>query len=118
MQLLTDDSVKASTAGILDSANEYTNTRVNQLNSRISDVEKTAYRGVAIALAAQQQVPNIKPGQFAVFGGVGHYESETAGALGVVGALNERTSLSAAVGVAGGNEVGGRIGVAYVFGGK
>ncbi|HQW54458.1 MAG TPA: YadA C-terminal domain-containing protein, partial [Acinetobacter sp.] len=71
-----------------------------------------------IALAAQQQVPNIKAGQIAVFGGVGHYEGESAGALGVVGALNDRLSMSAALGFAGGSEIGGRVGLAYVFGGN
>ncbi|WP_180005787.1 YadA-like family protein [Acinetobacter sp. YH12237] len=95
------------------------NSRVDQLNSRIDDVEKTAYRGVAIALAAQQQIPNIGAGQFAVFGGVGHYEGESAGALGVASVFADgRTSVSAALGFAGGNEVGGRVGVSYVFGGK
>ncbi|WP_180053166.1 YadA-like family protein [Acinetobacter sp. YH12236] len=95
------------------------NSTVARLNSRIDDVEQTAYRGVAIALAAQQQIPNIGAGQFAVFGGVGHYEGETAGALGVASVFADgRTSLSAALGFAGGNEVGGRVGVSYVFGGK
>ncbi|MEJ2898114.1 YadA C-terminal domain-containing protein [Acinetobacter sp. NS-4] len=110
----------------LASANAYTNTqvanvnsRVNQLNSRVDDVEKTSYRGIAIALAAQQQIPNIGAGQFAVFGGVGHYEGESAGALGIASVFADgRTSVSAAVGFAGGNEVGGRVGVSYVFGGK
>ncbi|UDM37533.1 YadA-like family protein [Acinetobacter haemolyticus] len=93
--------------------------RVNQLNSRVDDVEKTSYRGIAIALAAQQQIPNIGAGQFAVFGGVGHYEGESAGALGVASVFADgRTSVSAAVGFSGGNEVGGRVGVSYVFGGK
>ena len=116
--------IVAGNTATLASAKSYTdtqistvNTRVSQLNKRVDDVEKTAYRGVAIALAAQQQVPNIKPGQYAVFGGVGHYEGESAVALGLVGALNERTSLSAAIGSAG-SEVGGRVGVAYVFGAK
>lgn len=91
----------------------------SDLNRRVDDVESTAYRGIAIALAAQQPVPNIQPGQFAVFGGVGHYEGESAGALGVTTVFGDgRTSLSGAVGVAGGSEVGGRIGVSYVFGGK
>ncbi|UNW06300.1 MULTISPECIES: YadA C-terminal domain-containing protein [unclassified Acinetobacter] len=95
------------------------NSTAARLNSRIDDVEQTAYRGVAIALAAQQQIPNIGAGQFAVFGGVGHYEGETAGALGVASVFADgRTSLSAALGFAGGNEVGGRVGVSYVFGGK
>ncbi|WP_257221660.1 YadA-like family protein [Acinetobacter sp. YH12201] len=93
--------------------------RVNQLNTRVDDVEKTSYRGIAIALAAQQQIPNIGAGQFAVFGGVGHYEGESAGALGVASVFADgRTSVSAAVGFSGGNEVGGRVGVSYVFGGK
>src|SRR5690606_28638614 len=113
-------------AATLASANAYTNTqvanvnsRMNQLNSRVDDVEKTAYRGIAIALAAQQQIPNIGAGQFAVFGGVGHYEGESAGALGVASVFADgRTSVSAALGFAGGNEVGGRVGVSYVFGGK
>ncbi|MCA4787843.1 YadA C-terminal domain-containing protein [Acinetobacter towneri] len=113
-------------AATLASANAYTNTqvanvnsRVNQLNSRVDDVEKTSYRGIAIALAAQQQIPNIGAGQFAVFGGVGHYEGESAGALGVASVFADgRTSVSAALGFAGGNEVGGRVGVSYVFGGK
>ncbi|WP_171406490.1 YadA family autotransporter adhesin [Acinetobacter cumulans] len=110
----------------LASANAYTdaqvsgvNTRVNQLNKRIDDVEKTSYRGIAIALAAQQQIPNIGAGQVAVFGGVGHYEGESAAALGLASVLNDgRTAFSAALGFAGGNEVGGRVGVSYVFGGK
>jgi len=116
----------AGDAATLASANAYTNTqvanvnsRVNQLNSRVDDVEKTSYRGIAIALAAQQQIPNIGAGQFAVFGGVGHYEGESAGALGLASVFADgRTSVSAAVGFAGGNEVGGRVGVSYVFGGK
>ncbi|MQW93344.1 hypothetical protein GFH30_04035 [Acinetobacter wanghuae] len=120
------DFAKSEDAKTLAAANDYTdaavagfNTRVGQLNNRIDDVEKTAYRGIAIALAAQQQVPNIGAGQFAVFGGVGHYEGETAGALGVASVFADgRTSVSAALGVAGGSEVGGRVGVAYVFGGK
>ncbi|QIO10326.1 hypothetical protein G8D99_04240 [Acinetobacter lanii] len=95
------------------------NGRVDQLNNRIDDVEKTAYRGVAIALAAQQAIPNLGAGQTAVFGGAGVYESEGAGALGLATVLKDgRTSFSGAIGVAGGGEVGGRVGVAYVFGGK
>lgn len=94
------------------------NSRVNSLNSRVDDVQKTAYRGIAIALAAQQAVPNIGPGQVAVFGGVGHYEGETAGSIGVVTSFTDRISASGAFGFASGNEFGGRVGVAYVFGGK
>ncbi|MCH4247070.1 MAG: YadA C-terminal domain-containing protein [Acinetobacter populi] len=116
----------AADAKTLTEANAYTDaavssfqSNVNRISKKLDDVEKTAYRGVAIALAAQQQVPNIKPGQFAVFGGVGHYEGESAGALGLVSALADgRTSISAALGVAGSGEVGGRVGVAYVFGGN
>ncbi len=100
------------------SANAYTDGRANQLNTRIDDVQKTAYRGIAIALAAQQAVPNIAPGQVAVFGGVGHYEGETAGSIGVVTSFTDRISASGAFGFAGGNEFGGRVGVSYVFGGK
>ena len=81
-------------------------------------MQKTAYRGIAIALAAQQAVPNIAPGQVAVFGGVGHYEGETAGSIGVVTSFTDRISASGALGFASGSEFGGRVGVAYVFGGK
>ncbi|QER41111.1 hypothetical protein F2A31_05525 [Acinetobacter suaedae] len=105
-------------AATLQAANAYTDTRASQLNRRIDDVQKTAYRGVAIALAAQQAVPNVAPGQVAVFGGVGHYEGETAGSVGVVTSFTNRLSASGAFGFAGGNEFGGRVGVAYVFGGK
>ena len=112
----TNARIAGDTATLV-SANAYTDTRASQLNRRVDEVEKTSYRGIAIALAAQQQVPNIKPGQFAVFGGVGHYEGESAVALGVVGALNDRTSFSAALGLAD-SEIGGRVGVAYVFGGN
>lgn len=94
-------------------------SRMDQMNKRIDDVEKTAYRGVAIAMAAQQAIPNIGAGQTAVFGGVGFYESESAAALGLATVLKDgRTSFSGALGVAGDGEVGGRVGVAYVFGGK
>ena len=95
------------------------NNRVSQLNKRIDEVEEVANRGVAIALAATQQIPQIGAGQTVVFGGVGHYEGESAVSLGLATVFADgRTSLSAAVGVAGGSEVGGRVGLAYVFGGK
>ncbi|ENU25331.1 hypothetical protein F993_00108 [Acinetobacter proteolyticus] len=93
-------------------------SRADQLNRRVDDVQKTAYRGIAIALAAQQAVPNIQAGQVAVFGGVGHYEGETAGSIGVVTSFTDRVSASGALGFAGGSEFGGRVGVAYLFGGK
>ena len=122
----TLEAAKAEDVKVLASANAYTDAQIGafgstaaRLNKRINDVEETAYRGIAIALAAQQQIPNIGAGQFAVFGGVGHYEGESAGALGLAGVLADgRTSLSAALGAAGNGEVGGRVGVAYVFGGK
>ena len=94
-------------------------SNVSRLNDRVDDVEKTSYRGIAIALATQQQIPNIGAGQYAVFGGAGHYKGESAGAIGVASVFADgRTSVSAAVGFSGGNEVGGRLGVSYVFGGK
>ncbi|MCY6413283.1 YadA-like family protein [Acinetobacter sp. VNH17] len=90
--------------------------RINQASRRLDEVEKSAYRGVAIALAAQQAVPNIRSGQVALFAGVGHYEGETAGSVGLVTSfIANRVSLSGAVGFAGGNEVGGRIGLSYSF---
>lgn len=90
--------------------------RVDQAGRRLDDIEKSAYRGVAIALAAQQAVPNIGSGQVALFAGVGHYEGETAGSVGVVTSfISNRISLSGAVGFAGGNEVGGRVGLSYSF---
>jgi autotransporter adhesin len=88
------------------------------MGNAVDDVQRKAYRGIAIALAAQQAVPNIAPGQVAVFGGVGHYEGETAGSIGVVTSFTDRISASGAFGFAGGSEFGGRVGVAYVFGGK
>lgn len=92
---------------------------LNRLNQRVNQVEETAYRGVAIALAAQQQIPNIGAGQTAAFGGVGHYEGESALAFGLATVLADgRTSVSGAFGVAGDGEIGGRVGVSYVFGGK
>ncbi|MFW2162499.1 YadA-like family protein [Acinetobacter beijerinckii] len=90
--------------------------RLDQTSRRLDDIEKSAYRGVAIALAAQQAVPNIRSGQVALFAGVGHYEGETAGSVGVVTSfIANRISLSGAVGFAGGNEVGGRVGISYSF---
>lgn len=93
-------------------------TELNRMGNNVDEVQRKAYRGIAIALAAQQAVPNIGPGQVAVFGGVGHYEGETAGSIGVVTSFTDRISASGAFGFAGGNEFGGRVGVAYVFGGK
>jgi len=93
-------------------------TELNRMGNNIDDVQRTAYRGIAIALAAQQAVPNIKPGQVAVFGGIGHYEGETAGSIGVVTSFTDRISASGALGFAGGSEFGGRVGVSYVFGGN
>ncbi|AOA57882.1 YadA-like family protein [Acinetobacter larvae] len=120
-----DTSVGKATAEIdkkiveVDQRLQQFNSVASDLNNRIDDVEKTAYRGVAIALAAQQAIPNLGAGQTAVFGGAGVYKSEGAGALGIATVLPDgRTSFSGAFGVAGGGEVGGRIGVSYVFGGK
>nr|WP_227510408.1 YadA-like family protein [Acinetobacter equi] len=53
-------------------------------------------------------------GQFAVFGGAGHYKGESAGCCVASVFADGRTSVSAAVGFSGGNEVGGRLGVAYL----
>lgn len=90
--------------------------RIDQTSRRLDDIEKSAYRGVAIALAAQQAVPNIRAGQVAVFAGVGHYEGETAGSVGLVTSFfANRVSLSGSVGYAGGNEVGSRVGLSYSF---
>ncbi|VXA56094.1 conserved exported hypothetical protein [Acinetobacter proteolyticus] len=90
--------------------------RLNQASRRLDDIEKSAYRGVAITLAAQQAVPNIRSGQVAVFAGVGHFEGETAGSVGLVTSFfASRVSLSGSVGYAGGNEVGSRIGLSYAF---
>lgn len=90
--------------------------RIDQASRRLDDIEKNAYRGVAIALAAQQAIPNIRPGQIALFAGVGHYEGETAGSVGVATSfISNRISLSGAVGFAGGNEVGSRIGLTYLW---
>lgn len=90
--------------------------RIDQASRRLDDIEKNAYRGVAIALAAQQAVPNIRPGQIAVFAGVGHYEGETAGSVGIATSfISNRISLSGAVVFAGGNEVGSRIGLTYLW---
>ena len=128
----TDTLAKADTAAkayadgkaadTLTEAKSYTDAAVssfsstiNSLNKRLDDVEETAYRGTAIALAAAQQVPNIKAGQFALFGGVGHYEGESAVAIGGVFAVSETVSISGALGTAG-SEVGGRVGASFVFG--
>ncbi|ENU29306.1 hypothetical protein F991_02868 [Acinetobacter sp. CIP-A165] len=90
--------------------------RIDHASRRLNDIEKSAYRGVAIALAAQQAVPNIRSGQVALFAGVGHFEGESAGSVGVVTSfIANRVSLSGAVGFAGGNEVGGRVGLSYSF---
>lgn len=100
----------------LAAANAYASARTDQLSHRLNNVEKTAYSGVAISLAAQQNVPNLKPGNVAVYGGMGQYKSATAGALGVTSLMSDgRTAISAAFGFAD-SEVGGRVGVSYVFG--
>ena len=92
---------------------------IDHAHRKIDQIGDKAYRGVAIALATQQQVPNIGAGQLAVFGGIGHYEGESAGALGIASVFEDgRTSINAALGVAGGGDIGGRVGIAYVFGGK
>ena len=115
---------KAADAANLTEAKNYTDAAVssfsstiNKLGKRLDDIEETAYRGTAIALAAAQTVPNIKPGQFALFGGVGHYESESAVAFGGVYAVSDTVSISGALGTAG-SEVGGRVGASFIFGGN
>ena len=86
------------------------------LSHRVDNVEKTANRGVAISLAAQQAVPNLAPGRSAVYAGVGHYEGESAGAAGFATLMEDgKTSFGAAIGVAGAGQVGGRVGVSYTF---
>ncbi len=106
---------------VLAESKAYTNTMIeqsgmNRVTKRLNDVEQTANRGVAIALAASQPMPNIKPGQVAVFGGVGHYEGENAISMGAGTMLADgRTSISGAFGFAG-SEIGGRVGLSYTFG--
>jgi len=88
----------------------------NDVNRRVDDVEKTANSGVAISLATQQAIPNLRPGNVAVFGGMGHYEGESAVAIGAATMLdNGRTSVSGAFGFAD-SRFGGRVGVSYIFG--
>ena len=108
-------------------ANTYTDTKYdvlnnsfqnysNGINRRVDDVEKTANSGVAISLATQQAIPNLQPGKVAVFGGVGHYEGESALAIGAATMLdNGRTSVSGAFGFAD-SKFGGRVGMSYIFG--
>lgn len=108
-------------------ANTYTDTKYdvlnnsfqnysNGINRRVDDVEKTANNGVAISLATQQAIPNLQPGKVAVFGGVGHYEGESALAIGAATMLdNGRTSVSGAFGFAD-SKFGGRVGMSYIFG--
>ena len=111
--------LKDTYSATLSSSKAYTDSWAAKVNDRLNENEQNAYRGIAISLAAQQPVPNMRPGQVAVFGGMGHYEGQSAGALGVTSVLEDgRTSFSGAFGVAGGGEVGGRVGVSYVFGGK
>ena len=89
------------------------------LNRRFDDFEAVAYRGIAISLAAQQPVPNMRPGQVAVFGGMGHYEGQSTRTMKDTSVLEDgRTSFSGAFGVAKNGELGGRVGISYVFGGK
>ncbi|XID74341.1 YadA-like family protein [Alkanindiges sp. WGS2144] len=111
-------AITDNNTAVMAAANTYTDSRVNQVSRKLDNVEKTAYRGVAIALAAQQAVPNIQPGQVAVFGGVGHYEGESAGSLGVVTSFTNRVSASGAFGFSEGGNFGGRVGVSYLFGGN
>lgn len=108
-------------------ANTYTDTKYdvlnnsfqsysNGINRRVDDVEKTANSGVAISLATQQAIPNLQPGKVAVFGGMGHYEGESALAIGAATMLdNGRTSVSGAFGFAD-SKFGGRVGMSYIFG--
>lgn len=103
-------------AATLAAANAYSASRSDQLAHRLNNVEKAAYSGVAISLAAQQSVPNLKPGNVAVYGGMGQYKSASAGAVGITSLMQDgRTSISAAFGFAD-SDVGGRVGVSYVFG--
>lgn len=114
-------AAQAGDAAVLAESKSYTNNMieksgVSRMSKRLDNVEETANRGVAIALAANQPMPNIKPGQVAVFGGVGHYEGESAVALGAGTMLADgRTSISGAFGFAG-SEIGGRVGLSYTFG--
>ena len=110
--------MRASSNNAVSAANTYTDSRVSNLGRKLDNVERTAYRGVAIALAAQQAVPNIQPGQVALFGGIGHYEGENAASIGVVTSFNNRVSASGAFGFAGSSSFGGRVGISYLFGGN
>ncbi len=90
--------------------------RLDRLDRRVSAVENAAYRGVAIALAAQQPIPHLAPGRVAVYGGLGQYQGATGVSLGLATVMSDqRTAFSAALGMAGG-DMGGRVGLSYVFG--
>ena len=119
--------LNAAKSSAVTEANTYTDSKYDVLNSsfqsysnsvnrRVDDVEKTANSGVAISLATQQAIPNLSPGNVAVFGGMGHYEGESAVAIGAATMLdNGRTSVSGAFGFAD-SRFGGRVGVSYIFG--
>lgn len=119
--------LNTATVNAVTDANAYTDNKYDILNSsfqsysndinyRVDDVEKTANSGVAISLATQQTIPNLRPGNVAVFGGMGHYEGESALAIGAATMLeNGRTSVSGALGFSD-SKFGGRVGMSYIFG--
>ncbi len=83
-----------------------------QLNRR--DLDK-ANEGIAMALAMES--PAVPPGaRFAVSGGIGHFQSKTAGAAAFTARVSDKASVSAGVGFGfDSGEVGARAGFQFAW---
>lgn len=108
----------------LQQANAYTDTkfdqlggRINALDSRISQVEKAANRGIAASLAMQQTPAAIGPGESAVTAGVGGYGGQSAIAVGIHHVTRRNIMISGGVAASpnGGPVVAYRMGGSFKF---
>ncbi|WP_254789634.1 YadA family autotransporter adhesin [Variovorax sp. OV329] len=96
----------------LQSANNYTDQRVNQLQNAMGDTNRKAYSGVAAATALTM-IPDVDMGKTIAIGiGASSYQGYGATAIGVSVRVNERVKVKAGAGLSSAGTTAG-VGAAF-----
>lgn len=90
-------------------------SRVDQLDSKIKRVEKTASSGVAIAMAMTQPVMLTPEKPSAVTAGLGHFNGQTAVGVAVTASVRPTVLTSFGAGFANGGKAALRAGISFSF---
>lgn len=112
--LATDASNMQQLQATEDRLSNQAQAMESRLTAGLQNAEKTASRGVAIAMASTQSLPPLEPGETGVGVGLGNYNGQTALGLSVGKLLKNGVVLSMGIAHSGG-KTGTRAGVAFKF---